>query len=100
MEHFDFIKYFSAFIVVIGSILAGSWVLRRLNLSRLIEGASGKKRRMRIAEVLPLDTRNKLVMVRIDEQDHIILLTQNGGNIISNQISMQQQMQTLQHDNM
>jgi flagellar protein FliO/FliZ len=50
---------------------------------------TGKNRRLQLLEVLPLDPRNKLVLVRQDSSEHLILIGQNEAAVIKKDISKQ-----------
>ncbi len=68
-----------AFVVLL--ILACAWVARRLGLGgRLV--AAGGKRRLAILEVLPLDGRRRLVLLKRDGVEHLLLLGQSGDLVV------------------
>ncbi|MGO8920494.1 MAG: FliO/MopB family protein [Stellaceae bacterium] len=59
------------FVVLLIALCA--WVARRLGLGgRLV--ASGGKRRLAILEVLPLDGKRRLVLLKRDDVEHLLLL--------------------------
>ncbi len=68
-----YVWYFSALLLVVGLILALAWVARRLGLMGRL-GAVGGKRRLSLIEVLPLDAKRRLVLVRRDGTEHLVLL--------------------------
>jgi len=73
--------YFSALVLVIGLILALAWIARRLGfMGRL--ASTGGKRRLGIVEVLPLDAKRRLVLVRRDGVEHLVLLGLAGDLVI------------------
>lgn len=60
-----------AFVILL--ILACAWVARRLGLGgRLV--AKGGQRRLAILEVLPLDGKRRLVLMRRDNVEHLLLI--------------------------
>lgn len=60
-----------AFVVLL--IVACAWIARRLGLGgRLV--ATGGRRRLGILEVLPLDGKRRLVLLKRDGVEHLILL--------------------------
>jgi flagellar protein FliO/FliZ len=66
-------RFVLALAVVILLILACAWVARRLGLGgRLV--ASGGRRRLAILEVLPLDGKRRLVLLKRDGVEHLVLL--------------------------
>jgi flagellar protein FliO/FliZ len=73
--------YVTALLLVIGLILALAWVARRLGLMGRL-AASGGKRRLAVVEVLPLDTKRRLVLLRRDGAEHMVLFGVNGDLLI------------------
>jgi flagellar protein FliO/FliZ len=73
--------YITALLLVIGLILALAWIARRLGLMGRL-AATGGKRRLGIVEVLPLDTKRRLVLVRRDGIEHLVLFGMNGDFLI------------------
>ncbi|MGD9981634.1 MAG: flagellar biosynthetic protein FliO, partial [Hyphomonadaceae bacterium] len=60
--------------------LAGAaYAARRLGM--LQHGAQGQKR-MRVTETLMLDPRGRLVFVRVDEREHVLLLGPGGDVVV------------------
>ncbi len=68
-----------AFVVLL--IAACAWIARRLGLGgRLV--ASGGRRRLAILEVLPLDGKRRLVLLKRDGVEHLVLLGQQSDLVI------------------
>ncbi|HYE01487.1 MAG TPA: flagellar biosynthetic protein FliO [Alphaproteobacteria bacterium] len=63
-----------ALAAVIGLMLVAAWVVRRLHPGFAAPRARGARRRLSIVEVLPLDARRRLVLVRRDGTEHLLLL--------------------------
>lgn len=70
------IKFALAFVLVLGLIALAAWALRRFGPGGLgvSLGRSLRARRLTIVETLPLDPRHRLVLVRRDDREHLILL--------------------------
>jgi flagellar protein FliO/FliZ len=68
-----------AFVLLL--IFGCAWVARRLGLGGRLVGVGGK-RRLAILEVLPLDGRHRLVLLKRDEVEHLVLLGQQGDLVI------------------
>ena len=78
-------KTFFAFTLVLSLMFGFAWFLKRIGLS----GQSmlpGGKRRLKIVEFLPLDNRRKLVLVRRDNKDHLIVLGPAGETVVESNI--------------
>lgn len=76
MDLFFFLRAMFALAVVVGLILLGAWAARKYApeaLSRL-QGQGGRKRRLSVVETLVLDPARRLVLVRIDDEERLLLL--------------------------
>ena len=73
MEDVSLLRVFVAFAFVIGLILLLSWAAKRLRKSRWAEQVHGK-RRLETIEQLYLDSRHKLVLVKCDEVEHLVMI--------------------------
>lgn len=74
MDFDIYLRFLLALIFVIGLIVAAAWLARRLGLGGNLTHKPGKQRRLAIVEVSALDNRNRLVLVRRDKVEHLILL--------------------------
>ena len=75
------LKFFFAFTFVMCLMFLLSWGLKRLGLAGTSLLPNGK-RRLRIVETLPLDIRRKLVIVRRDNKEHLIVLGPTGETVV------------------
>ena len=74
MPNSDYLTAVVALAFVVGLIALLGWAVRRFGL---IPGASAVTRggkRIKIVEVTPIDVRRKLVLIRRDQAEHLILL--------------------------
>ena len=53
-------------------------------------GFSGQKRRLKIVEYLPLDARRRLVLVRRDQKEFLLVLGPQGETVVESNIPAQQ----------
>jgi flagellar protein FliO/FliZ len=76
MQTADYLSFVVALALVLALILALGWAVRRFGLGGpLVRGMpSGSGRRLAVVEVLTLDARRKMVLVKRDEQEHLLLL--------------------------
>ena len=73
MDPFDYLRYLLALLFVLGLVCALAYALRRFRLAGA--GApGGTPRRLGVVDVLPLDARRRLVLVRRDGVEHLLLL--------------------------
>ena len=79
-----YLRAMLSLVFVLGLLLTLSWVVRRFNLTAggLPLGTRSKIRRMNVVEILPLDARRRLVLVRRDDTEHLILLGHAGETVI------------------
>jgi len=68
-----------AFVVLL--IIACAWIARRLGLGGRLAVTRGK-RRLSIIEVLPLDGKRRLVLLKRDEVEHLLLLGNQSDLLI------------------
>jgi len=76
-----YVWYFAALLLVVGLIFALAWVARRLGLMGRL-ASTGSRRRLAIVEVLPLDSKRRLVLLRRDGAEHLVLLGLTGDIVV------------------
>src|SRR5580692_6485213 len=69
------VKFFLAFLLVLGLIGVGAWGLRRFSSGRL-GGAStrGRQPRLGVIDYASVDARRRLILVRRDNVEHLIMI--------------------------
>jgi flagellar protein FliO/FliZ len=75
----DIARTLFALIATLALIVGAAYGARRLGM--LQHGATGPKR-MRVTETLMLDPRRRLVIVRVDEREHVLLLGPGGDVVV------------------
>lgn len=76
MEEVSYVRFFFALAFVIGLIGITAVLFRKFAIEKRFLSGSGK-RRLGIVEVIALDSRRRLVIVKRDSQEHLLLI---GGN--------------------
>lgn len=78
METDDYLRFALSFVLVIGLILLAGGLLRRFS-GHLPSMGGGRKgmRRLKIVETLAIDPRRRLILVRRDGVEHLLLI---GGS--------------------
>jgi flagellar protein FliO/FliZ len=85
MDLIDYGRFLAALLFVLGLIGLTAWLARRF---RLGTGAPhGAARRLAVLETLPLDARRKLVLIRRDASEHLLLLSPNGDRLVEGGIA-------------
>lgn len=82
MEELDLLKVLASFAFVIALILLLSWAMRHFRGHRWVEKVQGA-RRLQCLEQLYLDSKNKLVLVKCDDKEHLILVGTQGSSQIA-----------------
>jgi flagellar protein FliO/FliZ len=81
-----YLRSLLAFVVVLALIAAAALAARRLGLGGG-GGSPGRRRRTSIVEVTPLDAKRRLVLIRRDDVEHLLLLGAVGDHVIERGIS-------------
>lgn len=75
------VKFISAFVFVIAGMLALAWGLRRAGIAGHVL-RTGQKRRLAVVESMPVDHRRRLVLVKRDDREHLILLGPDHAEVV------------------
>lgn len=74
MDFAVYFKFLLVLIFVLGLIGCLAWAARRFGLAGRLTPNSGKARRLSVVEVMPLDARRRLVLLRRDDTEYLVLL--------------------------
>jgi flagellar protein FliO/FliZ len=77
-------RFLLALIAVVVLLAAFAFIARRLGLAGR---ATGGKRRLAIIEVTPLDGKRRLVLLRRDDTEHLVLLSGESATVIESGIA-------------
>jgi flagellar protein FliO/FliZ len=74
-----------AFVFVLGLMWLFSFSLKKIGLAgqSMLPGA---KKRLKIVEYLPIDHKRKLVIVRRDDREHLLVLGPNSETVVESNI--------------
>lgn len=81
MDLQHYFTFVAALIFVLALIMLLAWIARRLGVG----GATpvlGRQRRLAVVEVLPIDAKHRLVLVRRDDTEHLIILGADGQSVV------------------
>lgn len=76
-----YFRFSLALVFVIALFVALALLLRRFGFGTTMN-ASARKRRLSIVEVAALDAKRRLVLVRRDEVEHLLLLSPTGDAVV------------------
>lgn len=82
MEFTTYLRFVVALVLVIGLILGFAWVMKRFGLGGGLQNALGRKRRLATIESASLDSRHRVVLVRRDNVEHLVLIGPNTSQVI------------------
>ena len=86
MDDLDYFRFLLALLLVVGLIGLFAFLLKRLGLGSIRAPTLGKRHRLSIQEVAAIDARHKLVLVRRDDRDHLILLGSTADLLVESGI--------------
>ena len=81
MDLDQYIKFIMALLFVVALIVAVAWLMRRIGLGGVATGAI-RHRRLSVVEVMAIDAKRRLVLVRSDQREHLILLSATGDLVV------------------
>ena len=83
MELADYSRFFFALAFVLGLIWAVAVAAKRFGLDKKFRGiGSGAQGRLQLVDVLYLDPKRKLTLVRADAQEYVLLVTGESVTVI------------------
>jgi flagellar protein FliO/FliZ len=74
MEFDEYLRFALTLVFVLALIGLLSFAVRRFAMGRTMPLARGKDRRLQVVEVAVLDSKRRLVLVRRDNTEHLIML--------------------------
>ncbi len=81
MDLDQYIRFVLALVFVIALIVAVAWLMRRIGLGGVATGAV-RHRRLSVVEVMALDAKRRLILIRKDDREHLILLSNSGDQVV------------------
>jgi len=68
------VRFFLAFLIVLGLIGAAAWAVRRFGSARLTGAVRGRQPRLGVIEYATVDARRRLLLVRRDNVEHLMMI--------------------------
>ncbi len=68
-----YLRFIAALVLVLGLMLAVLWALRRFNFGGMV-ARPGARRRLAVVEAMAVDSRRRLLLVRRDGVEHLLLI--------------------------
>ena len=82
MDWIDWARALFALVATLALIVGAAYVARRVGM---MQGGAQGPRRLKISESLMLDPRRRMVIVRCDDREHLILLGPGGDIVVAEQ---------------
>lgn len=82
MELDTYFRFLLALVLVLGLIGGLTWAARRFGFGGQLTPNAGKNARLSVVEVKVLDSRRKLVLLRRDGCEHLVLLGPNQDLLV------------------
>ncbi|WP_417811244.1 FliO/MopB family protein [Thalassospira alkalitolerans] len=86
MEFGAYFRFVAALVFVLGMIGALALIARRFVPGARNVNRRGKQRRLSIVEVVPVDTKRRLILIKRDDTEHLVLLGPSGDCVIERNI--------------
>ena len=87
MDMLDFARYIGALLLVLGLVGAAGLAARRFGLGSLVKPVAS--RRLAVVETLMIGPRQRLLIVRRDNVEHVVLSGPDGTSVIESGIPAQ-----------
>lgn len=82
METVDIGRFIASLSFVIGLIFAVAWLAKRYGLERKLNLKASQFKRIEILDRMMIDQRRRLVLIRRDGREHLLLLGMNQDLLI------------------
>lgn len=80
MEYETYLRFALALLLVLGLIAIFAWALRRFGFGGALR--ADNRRRIQVLETTPLGPRHRLVLIRRDQTEHLLLLGPQGDLVV------------------
>ncbi|HET8729431.1 MAG TPA: flagellar biosynthetic protein FliO [Alphaproteobacteria bacterium] len=88
MDSIQYLRFLAALAFVLALIAVIAWAARRWGLLGAVAARGrGQARRLELVEAMALDAKRRLVLVRRDGVEHLVLLGINGDLLIESGIA-------------
>lgn len=82
MELAEYSRFFFALAFVIGLIWGLAYLAKRFGFDKKLRGVTGQHGRLAVVDVLYLDPRRKLTLVRADNYEYLLLIAGERAELI------------------
>ena len=86
MDYFELFKALTGLLLVLGLMAGCAWVARRYGLDKMAGAGVKAGKRLEVVESLALDVRRRLVLIRRDDVEHLVLLGPASETVVERDI--------------
>jgi flagellar protein FliO/FliZ len=83
------IRFAAALLLVVAMMIGLGLIMRRVNAGSGFR--PGQKRRLKIVEMMNLDHRRRLFLIRRDDREHLVILGPTGETVVESGITPPQE---------
>lgn len=87
MEWSSYLRFVLALLVVLGLIGGFAWIARRWGFGGVRTSKRERSERLEVVEALSIDARRRLVLIRRDDREHLLLLGQDSERVVETDIT-------------
>jgi flagellar protein FliO/FliZ len=88
MEFTDYLRFFIALLFVVGLIGLLALAARRFGMAPRVVKDANRRGRLAIVDLAPLDGRRRLVLLRRDNVEHLVILSPTGETVVETGIAV------------
>lgn len=85
MDAPDYLKFVAVLVFVLSLMGGLAFVMKRIGPGGGSLISTGK-RRLKIVETLPLDARRRMVLIRRDDREHLVIIGASGETVVETNI--------------
>jgi flagellar protein FliO/FliZ len=82
MDMESYFRFLLAFGLVLALIVVLAWLARRHSFGGAGGGKAARRRRIGVVEFAPVDAKRRLVLIRRDGVEHLVLLGPTGDTVV------------------
>ncbi len=87
MDSVQYLKYIVGLLIVLGLIALVTLIARKFGMVPKVQRKPGSPSRLSISDMAPIDAKRRLVLVRRDDTEHLVLLGPERDLVIERNIA-------------
>lgn len=86
MDFENYLRFVFALLFVLALIALAAWAARRFGLGGAVPVVRGRQKRLAVVESLALDAKRRLILVRRDGVEHLLLLGAQSDVVVERRV--------------